>query len=143
MKNEVERFKISGSELRACEHAGFKELLVAVADDKVGAVVIGPVLLAQVFKTDGGRARDVRGRRLLGSYMKSEEYSGHGARLRNDGEEDLGKSRLLLGTLQEGGSLQTRNRVTTGFPFNTCAALTCLRAFSSRPNEVCRAIIIC
>ena len=63
----VEELRQGSQSWRACEHAGFKKLLVSVANDEVGAVVVGPVLLAQVFKTDGGRACNVRSGCLLGS----------------------------------------------------------------------------
>ena len=54
-----------GWSARACEHAGFEELLVRFTNDKVDAVIMRPVLLAQVFEADGCGAGDV-GCRLTG-----------------------------------------------------------------------------
>jgi hypothetical protein len=51
--------------LRACEHAGFEELLVRLTHDKVDAVIMRPVLLAQVLEADGCGAGDI-GRHLPG-----------------------------------------------------------------------------
>ena len=96
---------------RACEHAGFEELLVRFTNDKVDAVIMRPVLLAQVFEADCCGAGDV-GCRLTGlrardvSCLKNANDGSEAARLRDDGQKKLRKSGLLLLELKECSGLQ-------------------------------------